>query len=964
MGNKETKKEVSIRLVDIKKDYYVDKKPFTAIKHLSLCFPRVGFVSILGESGSGKTTLLNIIGGLDKYTEGDLLINGKSTKDFKDSDWDDYRNKKIGFVFQSYNLIPHLSVVQNVMTPLQLAGVGYKEREEKAKEVLIKVGLGEMMKKKPNELSGGQMQRVAIARALVNNPEIILADEPTGALDSETSVQIMELIKGMASDRCVIMVTHNEKLAKLYSDRIIRMRDGEIVDDTDPLAPEEEKAEIIEPFKKKKKSSMSFWTALKSSTQNVLTKKGRTALTAVACSFGIIGVALVLATSNGFTQYIDDVEMSMASSVPITISPTTVSFKPVSEETYTSKDEYPDDNQIHVYDGSSSMFVTHQNNFTQAYIDDLYKMTNDPSNIAYGNVLSIMENHDGLDFHFLTEDGDSGSIMEVDQYAQASMFSGAVSSVTSLPSTVMHELYGKEDAMEGLYDVIYGRFPKAKDELVLVVDSYNRIEINTLQKLGIINSQKDYQYLSDKEKTIDFSQIVYDGLNDTSYKVYKAFRNSDYYLTKDGGINVSVNSWNNVKLNSSTMKFEGEAGTKNLTIYNTPSVSDVYNDDEAHNPVNLKIVGVLRPSPDSYLSLMPASIAYTSELTDYMVEDYGENGDGKALADAQKDNWFINRDENDSSKDGLAILNNAFESLIDNIGGDASDAETQIDSSMFNQLVNNVFTFYSATGKRNANGTVTISLSNSPSTFLRWCNRFGSSFHPVDLSSLSDEGGILGFVSLLLGDTFFESSGNPNIIDLVAAANSYSTISSILIFPKTLAGKDYIKAYLDSLNEGKLDKDQILYSDVMSDFTEGIGTMISVISAVLIVFASVSLVVSSVMTAIITYVSVVERTKEIGVLRACGARKRDVGRLFEAECVIVGGAAGIIGIAFTLLACVPINLVIDNMFPGNGLGSIASLAWWHALILIALSVILAFVSGFVPSRIASKRDPVNCLRSE
>lgn len=907
--------------------------------------------------------MLNIIGGLDKYTEGDLLINGKSTKDFKDSDWDDYRNKKIGFVFQSYNLIPHLSVVQNVMIPLQLAGVGYKEREEKAKEVLIKVGLGEMMKKKPNELSGGQMQRVAIARALVNNPEIILADEPTGALDSETSVQIMELIKGMASDRCVIMVTHNEKLAKLYSDRIIRMRDGEIVDDTDPLAPEEEKAEIIEPFKKKKKSSMSFWTALKSSAQNVLTKKGRTALTAVACSFGIIGVALVLATSNGFTNYVKDVEMSVASSVPITISPTVVSFKPVSEETYTSKDEFPDDNQIHVYDSSSSMFVAHQNNLTQSYIDDLYKMMDDPENIAYGQVFSIMENHDGFDFHFLTQDGDDGNIMQVDQYAQAGMLSGAVSSVTSLPTTVMHELYGKEDAMEGLYDVIYGRFPTAKDEMVLVVDSYNRIDINTLKKLGIINSQEDYKYLSDKEKVIDFSSIVYDGLNDDKYKVYKAYRNSDYYLANSEANQVSVNTWNNVKLNYSSMEFEGEAGIKTLTIYNTPSLDAVYNDDATHNPVNLKIVGVLRPSPDSYLSLMPASIAYTSDLTKYMVDDYQEDAAGLALADAQKNNWFVKRDEEDASKDGLATLNNSFKTLIDNLGGADGDENQAIDSSLFNQLVGNSITYYSAIGKINSNGTITITLSNSPTTYLAWCERFGSKFNQVDLSSLSS-GGVADFVAwLILGD-FFESTGNPNISDLMAAANSYSTISSILIFPKTLSGKDVIKSYLDGLNYGKLDKDQIIYSDVMSDFTSGIGTMISVISAVLIVFASVSLVVSSVMTAIITYVSVVERTKEIGVLRACGARKRDVGRLFEAECVIVGGVAGIIGIAFTLLACVPINLVIDNMFPGNGLGSIASLAWWHALILIALSVILAFVSGFVPSRIASKRDPVNCLRSE
>ncbi len=974
---------ISLELRHIKKDYYVENTPFTAIKDLSVCFPRVGFVSILGESGSGKTTLLNIIGGLDRYTEGDLLAEGKSTKGFADSDWDNFRNKRIGFVFQCYNLIPHMTILQNVELPLQLAGVDAKERTKKAVEVLTQVGLGGMVKKKPNELSGGQMQRVAIARALVNSPEIILADEPTGALDSETSIQIMEIIKDMAKDRCVIMVTHNEKLANQYSDRIIRMKDGEIVGDTAPLyaADSEEAAkQSPEPRKKGKKTSMSFLTALRSSTQNVLTKKGRTALTAVACSIGIIGVALVLATSNGFSNYIDDVEASVASSVPISISPTIYSIKESNEQEYTSQDLYPDDDTLRVYDSSSSsIFVAHQNNITQDYVDKLYAMMNDPTNPAYGLVLSIMENHDGLDFHFLAEDGDTGEIKALNQYKQAGMLSSAVSSITSLPTTVIHELYGDQEAMNGLYDVIYGKFPTEADEMVLVVDNYNRIDISTLQAIGIVNSDADYQYMEDSKKRINFADIVYDGEGDTDYKKYKVYTNSDYYLANGATPETDeVPCYEYVRLTGDTaalskgdyktfvesMEFVGDETTKTVANYPEPSVTAVYNNDEAYHPTELKIVGVLRPNPDSYLSLMPSSLAYTSKLTQLIVEDSQVGQPGYELAKMQSQNWFIPTSawgygdgEDRVTLDGLKNLNEGLDLVMKSALKQMEESgEISLDSSVVNDILGNAVIYRPVTGN--------VSNTTSVSSFLSWCAALGSSFNPVDLDSLMDESGIVSMFSWFMNGTFFEPSGNPNLADLMAVSNSYSTISSILIFPKTLVDKPTILNYLDSLNEGKMDKDQIIYSDVMSDFTDTIATMIDVISAVLIVFASISLIVSSVMTAIITYVSVVERTKEIGVLRACGARKKDVGRIFEAECVIIGGVAGVIGILMTLLLCIPINLIIDNIFPGNGLGSIASLAWWHGILLVLLAILLAFLSGFVPSRIAAKRDPVRCLRSE
>ena len=964
--NRVPQNEISLELVHIKKDYYVDKKPFTAIKDLSCCFPKKGFVAILGHSGSGKTTLLNIIGGLDQYTEGDLLIDGKSTKGFADKDWDAYRNKRVGFVFQTYNLIPHLNLLQNVELSLQLGGISSKERGERARVVLEKVGLGEYIKKKPNQLSGGQMQRVAIARALVNSPDIILADEPTGALDSTTSVQVMDLIREIGKDRLVILVTHNEELAEEYADRIIRMKDGEIVSDTNPLVSENK--EIVQK-EVGKKTSMSFFTALRSSAQNVRTKKGRTALTAIACSFGIIGVALVLATSNGFTNYIGGVETSIASSVPITISPTSyqINTSILTEESPI----YPTDNQVHVYNPSSSLYVSHRNDYDQTYLNYLNRIMDDPTCPAYGSAMSILYNRQGLDFHFLTQDGNyENKVIHVNQYSSAGMTGSAISSITGLPSTVIHELFGEQKDLSSLYDVIYGKFPTQKDELVLILDRYNRIDFSTMKKLGFYGSDVDYRTLSASDLSVSFDSILYSGEGDTDYRTFKCYANKDYYrlTTKEDlearlyttqrdtyDIEVTTNA-------SGEFTMNGTPTTKTIRAIQGPSsYKEVYDNDATYHPIQCKIVGVLRPTESSYLNLMPSSLGYTTELKDYMTADYEYGSVTYELGQIQANNWFVYRD--DSGEDGLYRITKAMESLA-SMAQQMEDAGSEIDISAatsllstFASLVDGSIRYYSAVGYDGGTG---MSYTTSNSSFLGSCLNMGQELNVdmINTDSLTDLA-----ASIINSGGFFSTEGLPNIVDMMAYFNSYSLITSILIFPKSLTTKDALRAYLDAWNNDHSEQN-IVYSDVMSDFTDSLGIMIQVISAVLIVFASISLVVSSVMTAIITYVSVIERTKEIGVLRACGARKKDVGRLFEAECVIIGFFSGLIGIVFTIIACFPINAILDHQFPGNNLSSIAQLHPLHALLLMLLSIGLAFLSGFIPSRIAARKDPVECLRSE
>ncbi|MBO5528729.1 MAG: ATP-binding cassette domain-containing protein [Bacilli bacterium] len=960
----ENKPRVCLELRHIKKDYYVDKQPFTAIHDLSVCFPDRGFVAILGHSGSGKTTLLNIIGGLDHYTEGDMIIDGKSTKDYKDRDWDNYRNKRIGFVFQSYNLIPHLTILQNVVMSLQLGGVPLKEREEKAKAVLEKVGLGEYLKKRPNQMSGGQMQRVAIARALVNDPDIILADEPTGALDSTTSVQVMDLIKEVGKDRCVIMVTHNRELADQYAERIIEMKDGRIVKDSDPLEPE---ANPEERNPRGKRSAMSFLTALGSSARNIRTKKGRTALTAIACSFGIIGVALVLATSNGFSQYVGDVEVSIASSVPISINP--ISYKIASFDTKSLPEEFPKDKNIKVYDTSNILTTPVYNNLTQEYFDYLNAIVDDPKCSVYGSAMSVMYNRQGLDFHFIADTPDG--LRSINQYSSAGAMGSAISSVTSLPTTIIHEIYGDEDSMSSLYDTIEGRYPVEEDEMAIVVDRYNRIDFPTMRKLGFYKSDASYDMLTDEDKTFSFSDILWKSEAEPGLIQYNCYTNSSYYnlpenpdevegmlhtVYREGYKDISITTTGSVTDSSLEVQISGERTSLPVKGIQSPSIEEVYNHPETYKPIKMKIVGVLRPTPSSYIQLMPASLAYTPKLTKRMAADIVEGTSAYELGQVQKQNWYVPYSSNEK-EDGLSLLKDVFQTMMTvmNAAGNTDDqaALTQASSVLTNNLAK-CFRMHSVTGYRPNETIDTYSIGG----YLSACRNLGVGFDSnVD---------VVNFVANMRDNgsaEYFDSSTPENIMDLIAYANSYSLITSVLIFPKSLTMKPALHDYLDKWN-AQHPNNEITYSDIMEDFMGGLSTMIEVISAVLIVFASISLVVSSVMTAIITYVSVIERTKEIGVLRACGARKKDVSRLFEAECVIIGSFAGLIGIAFTVVVCFPINAILDHTFPGNNLGNVAQLNPWHGLLLIVISIALAFVSGFIPARIASKKDPVVCLRTE
>lgn len=980
-----------LELLDIHKDYLVDKKPIPALKGISLSFGDTGFVSILGHSGCGKTTLLNIIGGLDHYTSGDLLIDNKSTKSFSDRDWDAYRNVRIGFVFQSYNLISHQTILSNVETPLILNGAKKAERKEKALAALKAVGLEAEAKKKPNQLSGGQMQRVAIARALVNDPKIILADEPTGALDSNTSVQVMDILKEVSKEKLIIMVTHNRELAERYSDRIIEMKDGVIVGDSAPVKPQS--AETNEK-EKNKKTSMSFLTAFKSSLSNIRTKKTRTILTAVASSIGLIGVALVLSITNGFTKYVNNVEKSVASSVPISIVPVTYNYSSLNK---VEGEMFPDEQVVKVNDTTSSIVSVHQNKFTQEYYEYLNALTTDSEKSKW--VDSILYNRLNQDFHLLTRCGDY--IMQPSTYQSAGSMGGALSNVTGLPAYVFHELYVGDENLTEWYDCIAGKYPTAKDEIVLIVDKQNRVDKSTLSALGFF----------DPDQTITDKEISFDDILKKTYKVYRQvdwYRNDEYK-------SFTKKVWEVDRFNDETFQLEAHESTQEVHYFQrTHNFAQVYGHDELYNPLELKIVGIIRPSKDTYINLMPASLGYTTALKEYMIADGTDDSDPATrqanieldakIKEAATTNVYLPKpDEYDEDADGLATLNSYFSEInVKNKGeshtmqeilqmlkdgksselDDTDTAKIATAYSNFSAALNSALGYSAYYAESNKTKPASISRTN----FLKNAQKVGADLKEQDVSLNMTSAGIMamflkwGGVDGLLTDgvkSFFNTMDDINrtetsAIDYIAVTNSFSIVTSILIFPSSLTVKDKLIEYLDAYNyyeykkENGLrpDEEQIIYTDVMSTFTETVGVLVNVISLVLIVFASISLVVSSIMTGIITYVSVVERTKEIGVLRACGARKKDVGRLFEAECVVIGGLAGIIGVVFTAIADIPINYIVDKLYPGNNLNTIARLNPWHAVVLILLAILLAFISGLIPARVASNKDPVIALRSE
>ena len=772
-----------LEIKHIKKSYKTGDFVQKALNDVSIQFRQNEFVAILGPSGSGKTTLLNVLGGLDHYDSGDLIINGKSTKNFKAADWDAYRNNSVGFIFQSYNLISHISIQDNVEMALTLSNVKKKERRKRAREALKSVGLLEHAPKRPNQLSGGQMQRVAIARSLVNNPDIILADEPTGALDSNTSKQIMDLIQKIASDKLVIMVTHNQDLAYQYATRVIEVKDGKVVSDSNPLTKEEQEEEQY----KLKKTKMSFMEALYLSFNNIMTKKGRTLITAFASSIGIIGIALILSLSNGFDLQIDKFERGILSAMPIMISKQSMDLDEESlvQLTGEEQEKYPDKQTVIPKDNALESLV-HQNKINDDYIDYIENISSD---LVYGvsytkmTALNVLTEHDGKVSVADTQD----------------------ISFSALPKSLDENT--PNAAMEAYYDILAGTLPQKKEDIVLIVDASNRVNTEILQLLGF-----------DTMDEIPFDEII--------GKTIKVALNDDFY----------------VKM--------GDYFVRN------PDLQSVYD-----NSITFTVSGMLRMKEDFPSYVASASLCYTNELLDEVT---------------------------------------------------AANNESEI----------------------------------------------------VKAQQASD-------VNVLTGMPFSDSTGNPSSSSSAGMTMTKDTVLGYLgadqtpymiyLFPKDFERKDELLEYLDAYNDDKEDDDKVIYMDQAELISSMSSSIMSAVTIVLIAFSSISLIVSSIMIGIITYISVLERTKEIGILRALGARKKDISRVFNAETFIIGITSGLIGIGIALILTIPANQIIYNL---TELENVAILNPLHALILILVSMTLTMIGGFIPARIAAKKDPVEALRTE
>ncbi len=852
-----------LEIKKITKTYETDGFKQQALHEVSINFRKNEFASILGPSGSGKTTLLNIIGGLDRYDKGDLIINEVSTKEYKDRDWDAYRNHRVGFVFQSYNLISHQTILQNVELALTLSGVGKTERRSRAKKVLKSVGLEKHINKLPNQLSGGQMQRVAIARALINDPDILLADEPTGALDSDTSTQIMDLLKDVAKDKLVIMVTHNPELAEKYSSRIIKLKDGEVIDDTNPYDGKVNTKESSEQEKKKsQKTSMNLRTALALSLNNLLTKKGRTILTAFAGSIGIIGIALILSLSSGLNNYINKVEEDTLSLYPLTLERTTMdrtslmqSFMDDGENKENGNDKVYSNNimtdMISSIAGSSTVndlksfkkYIENDNSDLKNYVSDIRYAYNLNLNLYKANYEEeIVQVNPSTVFDNL---GIGNEMMG--QVAMPGM--SEVNSWVELPS--------KKEVLDSQYDLVAGKMPEEYNEVVLVMDQNNQVSDYALYSLGLLDQS---ELKSTMNKIMSGEEIekkdtyVYD-YNEIIGLKYKLVLNTDYY-EKTKGIWLDKRS--------------DEAFMKNI-LKKAPDI---------------EVVGIIKISEDSSASTTGV-IGYTKKLTEYTVNKINETTIAKEqLADKEK-NVFTGVKFSD---------NNDFD--IKNLPPEQQQYLATLSQAELAQLI--------AEYSENASSTYESNLQK------------------------------LGIVDL--EDPF-----------------------TIELYPKDFEAKDKIIEVIDKYNEGKAEEDKLVYSDFVGVMMSSVTTIINAISYILIAFVSISLVVSSIMIAIITYISVIERTKEIGILRAIGARKKDVSRVFNAETLIEGLFAGVLGIGVTILLNIPINSVIKSITDISGL---SKLPVGGAIILVIISVFLTFIAGLIPSKMASKKDPVIALRTE
>ena len=869
-----------LQLKGITKNYLSGDNEVKALKGIDLEFRESEFVSILGQSGCGKTTMLNIIGGLDRYTSGDLVINGKSTKQFKDKDWDTYRNHSVGFVFQSYNLIPHQTVLANVELALTISGVGKEERRKRAIDALTKVGLGDQINKKPNQMSGGQMQRVAIARALVNDPDILLADEPTGALDSKTSEQVMEILKDISKDRLIIMVTHNPELAEKYSSRIIKLLDGKVTDDSNPYTATKKDLDRARTKKQKSgKASMKFTTAVHLSLNNLMTKKGRTFLTSFAGSIGIIGIALILSLSNGMQSYINKVEEDTLSSYPITIEESSIDMTSMMETMMGKNDgEKHGNDKIYSRAIMGDMLETLSSKVQTNNLKEFKEFVeNGDSDIKnYINAIQYGYNLD-LNIYKEKEDGsvykvNPSSVLEkigfgdmVKAQEQSSSIMSSSSGLAMAETDVWTEMLDNKDLINSQYDVLAGRMPEKYNEVVLIADKNNEVSDYTLYSLGI----KDVSELGNAmEKLKNGEEIkTNDEKNSYSYDEllnykFKVLLNTDYYK-KVGNV------W-----------------------------QDMTNDEDYMKQIvdkaeEIQIVGIIKPNENTVASSSAGLIGYNKELKEYVINKVN----GTEIVKEQKANPEIN----------------VFTGI------------------KFPENTNGTFDYTQLSDEQKAY-MATLSEAELAQLMQAYSNNASATYD----NNLSQ----LGVVDL----------DNPSTINL---------------YPKDFDSKDKIADIITDYNnkqteQGK-DENVINYTDLVGIMMSSVSTIINVISYVLIAFVGISLVVSSIMIGIITYISVLERTKEIGILRSIGASKKDISRVFNAETLLVGLVAGLIGIGVTLLLDIPINIMIEHLVSISG---IAKLPWVGGIILVAISVGLTMLAGLIPAKFAAKRDPVEALRSE
>lgn len=985
-----------LEIRNIVKNYETGSETVHALKGVSIAFRESELVSILGQSGCGKTTLLNIIGGLDQYTSGDLIINGQSTKQYKSADWDIYRNHSVGFIFQSYNLIPHQSVLSNVELALTLSGVSKAERRRRAKEALEKVGLGNQLNKRPNQMSGGQMQRVAIARALVNDPDILLADEPTGALDSETSIQIMELVKEIAKDRLVIMVTHNPELAEKYSTRIVKLLDGQIVGDSDPFDPAKEPAhsEVRKTeVTKGQKTSMSFLTALSLSKNNLMTKKGRTFLTSFAGSIGIIGIALILSLSNGVQEYINSVERSTLASFPVSIQHETVDYTSLMTSMMNVRDnaeENRDPDRIYTNDISTEMMKTMLSEMQTNNLAEFKEyLESDPDGIS-ASIEEIQYSYDSnLYIYGHSADGD---IMQINPSTVMSAMMGQsmadnVSQMTNTYSSLMgsssmssydafRELLST-DMLKTEYEVLAGRLPEAYNEVVVLVTDRNELSDVTLYTLGLRDQGELEGMMSSVMAGESFDldtgdlSFSYDDLMGMEFSMLTA---PEFYQKNDDG------TWTDMRSDSEFMEQAAENGLK------------------------LKVVGILKPDADSLISSTNSGgIGYTHALTEYMIDKTNSS----ELVKAQKENpdvdvfTGIEFPKADEEEEQPMSQSEAMEMLAGMLTEEqrtkinegimaalTEEQQAQIQSAMMgmvsdeqmNSIMMGVLTPEQLTQLQSGADVNSLLTDAQKAQMSAQIAASLTAEQNAELSAMMN--GMVDptkmytiFMQVLTTDQLrqlMDMTKEPETTDATYDGNlkllgvaELSEPSSMKIYATDFESKEKITQLIEKYNDSKIADDNqadvINYTDYVGLMMSSVSDIINAISYILIAFVAISLIVSSIMIGIITYISVLERTKEIGILRAMGASKRDISNVFNAETLIVGFSAGVIGIAVTLLLNIPINIIIENI---TGIANVALLPWQGGVILVVISMLLTLIAGLVPAGVAAKKDPVEALRTE